>query len=109
MSARRALRAEEARFPLARPFAIARGTRVAIDLITVEIEEEGRIGRGEGAPSARYGESAEGVLAQIAAMRDAIENGMGREELRLAMAPGARATRSTARSGTWKPSSVGFR
>ncbi|MCJ1959173.1 dipeptide epimerase [Novosphingobium mangrovi (ex Hu et al. 2023)] len=89
MSARRALRAEEARFPLARPFAIARGTRVAIDLVTVEIEEEGRIGRGEGAPSARYGESARSVLAQIAAMREAIENGMGRAELRLAMAPGA--------------------
>ena len=89
MSARRALRAEEARFPLARPFAIARGTRVAIDLVMVEIEEEGRIGRGEGAPSTRYGESARSVLAQIAAMREAIENGMGREEVRASMAPGA--------------------
>ncbi|TCM15675.1 L-alanine-DL-glutamate epimerase-like enolase superfamily enzyme [Novosphingobium sp. PhB165] len=74
---------------LARPFAIARGTREAIELVRVTVEQDGWIGHGEGAPNARYGEFAPAVAAQIEAMAPLIADGIGREELLTAMSSGA--------------------
>ncbi|KPH65878.1 hypothetical protein ADT71_09450 [Novosphingobium sp. ST904] len=85
----RRLSARADRHRLAQPFAIARGTREAIDLVTVSIGQDGKIGRGEGAPSARYGEEAQSVLAQVQAIRPAIEAGLDRQGLLSVMAPGA--------------------
>lgn len=76
-------------FPLARPFAIARGVRTAIDVLTVRVEEEGAVGWGEGAPYARYGETMESSIAAIERIRPAIEKGVGRDALQTLLPPGA--------------------
>ncbi len=55
----RTLRAQHDRFALSRPFRIARGVKSFADVIMVTIEEEGAVGRGEGVPYPRYGESVE--------------------------------------------------
>jgi len=53
-------------WPLARPFAISRGTKTAADVVVCEITmDEGISGRGECVPYARYGESVDGVIADI--------------------------------------------
>jgi L-alanine-DL-glutamate epimerase-like enolase superfamily enzyme len=85
----RTLRARHERFALSRPFRIARGVKTAADVVTVEIEERGISGRGEGVPYPRYGESIEGSLAQIEGVRPAIESGVGRDKLLSLLAPGA--------------------
>jgi L-alanine-DL-glutamate epimerase-like enolase superfamily enzyme len=85
----RTLRARHDRFALSRPFRISRGVRTAADVVTVEIAHGGVTGRGEGVPYPRYGESVEGALAQIAAVRDSIETGAGRAELLSLLEPGA--------------------
>jgi len=77
----RTLRARHDRFALSRPFRISRGVKTAADVVTVEIAEGGVVGRGEGVPYPRYGESIEGSLAAIEAVRAALEGGAGREEL----------------------------
>ena len=58
-------------------------------VVTVEIAEGGATGRGEGVPYPRYGESIEGSLARIEAVRGALEAGAGREELLGLIEPGA--------------------
>jgi L-Ala-D/L-Glu epimerase / N-acetyl-D-glutamate racemase len=44
--------------PLAVPWRIARGAKEAVELVHVSVTHSGVTGHGEGAPSARYGESA---------------------------------------------------
>lgn len=85
----RRLRARHDRFALSRPFRISRGTKVAADVVTVELTADGATGRGEGVPYPRYGENVESVLAQIAGVRGALEAGAGRTELLAILAPGA--------------------
>ena len=85
----RTLDARHDRFALSRPFRISRGVKIAADVVTVTVRENGVEGRGEGVPYPRYGESVEGVLAQIAAVRGAIESGAGREALLTLVTPGA--------------------
>ncbi len=76
-------------WPLARPFAIARGTKAAAEVVVAQIEDQGGIGRGECVPYARYGETVEGVIAAIQAFADAIAAGMNREALQAALPAGA--------------------
>jgi L-alanine-DL-glutamate epimerase-like enolase superfamily enzyme len=52
-------------WPLAKPFAISRGVKTAADVLVVEAEENGLMGRGECVPYARYGETLESVEAQL--------------------------------------------
>lgn len=85
----RTLDARHDRFALARPFRIARGTRTVADVITVTVTDGGHVGRGEGVPYPRYGESIERALAAIASVRDAIEGGAGRPALLSMLPPGA--------------------
>ncbi|MBM2575587.1 dipeptide epimerase [Jannaschia sp. Os4] len=56
------------RLPLARTFAIARGARTEQPVVRCRVEWEGAAGRGECAPYARYGETPEGVAAQVEGM-----------------------------------------
>jgi L-Ala-D/L-Glu epimerase len=77
------------RWPLARPFTISRGTKTEAVVVTVELEHGGRRGRGEAVPYARYGETPEGVVTAIEAMRPALGDGLSRPELQAAMPPGA--------------------
>jgi L-alanine-DL-glutamate epimerase-like enolase superfamily enzyme len=67
---KRRLRVGIERWPLARPFAIARGTKREAVVVVAEVVdlEAGARGRGECVPYPRYGETAEGVVAQILAV-----------------------------------------
>lgn len=85
----RQLTAQHDRFPLTRPFRIARGVKTAADVITVAVREGDAIGHGEGVPYPRYGESVESALFAVERVRELIENGGGREELLGALEPGA--------------------
>ncbi|MEM6727895.1 MAG: dipeptide epimerase, partial [Pseudomonadota bacterium] len=44
-------------FRLAQAFTISRGSRTEAKVITVEVARDGKVGRGECVPYARYGES----------------------------------------------------
>ncbi len=86
---RRTLLATTESFPIAGAFTISRGAKTTAEVVTCTIGASGRTGRGECVPYARYGESLAGVLAAIEAMRGAIEDGIGREELARTMPAGA--------------------
>jgi L-alanine-DL-glutamate epimerase-like enolase superfamily enzyme len=85
----RSFHARHDRFALSRPFRISRGVKTAADVVTVAIAEDGVMGRGEGVPYPRYGESIEGTLKRIESLRDAIEQGASRGELLHLLEPGA--------------------
>lgn len=85
----RTLRAHRDDFPLATPFRISRGVKTLAEVVSVAITQDGVTGRGEGVPYPRYGETVDGSLAAIEAMRGPIGEGMTRAELRAAMPAGA--------------------
>ncbi|MBV8888462.1 MAG: dipeptide epimerase [Alphaproteobacteria bacterium] len=76
-------------WPLARTFAISRGSRTLAEVVVAEITDGPVRGRGEGVPYARYGETVEGVVAALEAMREPIAAGLDRAALQQAMPPGA--------------------
>lgn len=76
-------------FPIAGKFTISRGSKTEADVITCMIHENGRSGRGECVPYKRYGETVEGVIADIRSIAEAIRDGLTREELQARMKPGA--------------------
>ena len=80
--------------PLKAPFRISRGVKTAAEVVEVIAEADGHAGRGESVPYARYGESVDSVLAQLApalnaadpeAARDALPPGAARNALDLAL------------------------
>ena len=77
------------RFATEGTFTISRGSRTEVNVVTVTLEADGCVGRGECVPYARYGESMDSVCEQILGLREDLAAGMGREALQLAMAPGA--------------------
>jgi L-alanine-DL-glutamate epimerase-like enolase superfamily enzyme len=83
------LQAQHDSFPLIRPFRIARGTKIVADVVTVTIRDGDRVGRGEGVPYPRYGETIPGTIAAIEQIRPLIEQGAGRIELLGALPAGA--------------------
>ncbi|MDW8845148.1 N-acetyl-D-Glu racemase DgcA [Erwinia sp. MMLR14_017] len=85
----RRMQVEVVELPLARPFAIARGTRTAVTVVRVTLEQQGFIGRGECTPTAHYHESAESVTAQLAAVQEEVENGLTLSELQIRLLPGS--------------------
>jgi L-alanine-DL-glutamate epimerase-like enolase superfamily enzyme len=85
----RTLDARHDRFPLSRPFRIARGVKTVADVVTVTIREGDKVGRGEAVPYPRYGESHASALAGIARVRELIEQKAGRLDLLEALEPGA--------------------
>ncbi|WLS79116.1 L-Ala-D/L-Glu epimerase [Erwinia pyri] len=85
----RRMQVEVVELPLARPFAIARGTRTAVTVVRVTLEQQGFIGRGECTPTAHYHESAESVTAQLAAVQEEVENGLTLSELQSRLLPGS--------------------
>jgi L-Ala-D/L-Glu epimerase len=85
----RHLKATTQVFPLAGAFTISRGSKTEARVVTCTISDGSATGWGECVPYARYGETVEGVEADIAAMAQAIENGLDRLALQTAMLPGA--------------------
>ncbi|HYN38718.1 MAG TPA: enolase C-terminal domain-like protein, partial [Rhodospirillales bacterium] len=85
----RKLRVSREAWPLARPFAISRGTKTTAEVVVAEISEGSRQGRGECVPYPRYGDSVAAVAAQIEALTAEIEAGMDRAALQQRLPAGA--------------------
>jgi L-alanine-DL-glutamate epimerase-like enolase superfamily enzyme len=85
----RALNIRHRTFPLRTPFRISRGVKVAADVVTIELEQAGCVGRGEGVPYGRYGESVASVMGEVEMLRKDLCAGMGRDELQARLHAGA--------------------
>jgi L-alanine-DL-glutamate epimerase-like enolase superfamily enzyme len=81
--------ARSERWPLARPFRISRGVRTETVVIVVEAYIGEVRGRGESVPYARYGETPESVLDQLAVLQRHKPSEVMREGLRTLLPPGA--------------------
>ncbi len=80
----------EETFPIAGRFTIARGSKTEAHVLYVELEDDrGAVGRGEAVPYARYGESLEGSLSELEAVRPAIEAGLSLEAVQTLLPAGA--------------------
>jgi L-Ala-D/L-Glu epimerase len=77
------------RWPLASAFTISRGSKTEAVVVVAELSDGTHKGRGECVPYARYGESPEGVVAAIEAMRAALMQGLDRAGLQSAVPAGA--------------------
>ena len=77
------------RWPIAGAFSISRGAKTEAVVVVVELHDGAARGRGECVPYARYGESVEGVMAAIEAMRPRLAAGLDRGGLQQAMPAGA--------------------
>lgn len=75
-------------FELFEPFTIANYSWETADVCTVEIERNGIVGRGEGAPVFYHGETAQKLADQIEAIRPEIEKGISRADAANLLAPG---------------------
>lgn len=75
-------------FELFEPFTIANYAWKTADVCTVEIERNGVVGRGEGAPVFYHGETAEKLADQIEAIRPEIESGITRRRAAHLLEPG---------------------
>jgi L-alanine-DL-glutamate epimerase-like enolase superfamily enzyme len=76
-------------WPIAGSFAISRGAKTEAIVVVAELGDGTARGRGECVPYARYGESVEGVVAALEAMRPQLAAGLDRPGLQRAMPPGA--------------------
>lgn len=76
-------------FPIAGAFTISRGSKTQADVIFCRMSEDGYSGLGECVPYRRYGETMEGVMAEIKAISQAIEAGITLSDLQSQMKPGA--------------------
>lgn len=76
-------------FPIAGVFTISRGSKTQAEVVTCQITEDGVTGRGECVPYRRYGETIEGVIAEIEAMKTPLRQGLDRATLQQEMKPGA--------------------
>ena len=77
------------RWPLAGTFAISRGSKTEAVVVVAELSDGTHRGRGESVPYARYGETPDGIVATIEAVRPALQRGLDRDALQRAMPAGA--------------------
>jgi L-alanine-DL-glutamate epimerase-like enolase superfamily enzyme len=64
------------RWPLAAAFTISRGSKTEAVVVVVELRDGLHRGRGEAVPYARYGETPQGVVAAIEALRQGLDQGL---------------------------------
>ena len=83
------LRIQHVSSPLRKSFAISRGAKTSAETLRVTLEQDGKCGRGECVPYARYGETIDTVRAAMDSVSGAIAGGMNREELQEALPAGA--------------------
>jgi len=76
-------------WPIAGAFSISRGAKTEAVVVVATLCDGRHRGRGECVPYRRYGETVEGVVAAIEAMRQAIASGLSRTNLQQAMPAGA--------------------
>ena len=72
---------------LREPFRISRGSRTEAQAVVVTVGDDEHVGRGEGVPIKRYGQSAESVLAQIKSIK--AEKKLDRQRLQQLLPAGA--------------------
>jgi L-alanine-DL-glutamate epimerase-like enolase superfamily enzyme len=77
------------RWPLAGVFAISRGSKTEAVVVVAELSDGTHRGRGESVPYARYGETPDGIVAAIEAVRPGLRRGLDRGALQRAMPAGA--------------------
>jgi len=70
-------------------FTISRGSRTHANVVVVELQQGEHTGRGECVPYARYDESIESVIAELAALKDKIAAGLTRQEMQTLLPAGA--------------------
>lgn len=75
-------------WPLVTPFRIAGYTFESIDLLMVELEKDGVVGRGEGAGVYYKKDAPAGMKQTIESLRGAIERGIDRQALQQLLPPG---------------------
>ena len=86
---RRSVTIRRESWPIAGTFTIARGSRTEAHIVSVEINEAGCVGHGECVPYPRYGETVAGVADAISEISEAVESGIGRDELQTLLPAGA--------------------
>jgi L-Ala-D/L-Glu epimerase len=74
-------------WPLKKVFRISRGSLTEAQVVVVTVGDDEHVGRGEGVPIKRYGQSAESVLAQIESIKP--EKNLGRQRLQQLLPAGA--------------------
>lgn len=77
------------RWPVRGAFAISRDTYTEVDVVVVSLRDGATTGRGECRPYAHYGESVDGVLAEIASVTSEVEGGLTRAALQERLPPAA--------------------
>lgn len=87
--AARSLTASAETWPIRGVFRISRNSRTEVRTVVCRIAAGDAVGQGECVPYARYGESLDSVLAEIAAQADAVAGGLDRQELQRRMPAGA--------------------
>ncbi|HYG26168.1 MAG TPA: N-acetyl-D-Glu racemase DgcA [Caulobacteraceae bacterium] len=85
----RSLNAAHQSLRLRAPFRISRGVKTAAEVVVVEAVQDGLVGRGEAVPYARYGETVDSVLAEIASVAEGFERGLSHEQLAGSLPAGA--------------------
>jgi L-Ala-D/L-Glu epimerase len=77
------------RWPLAGAFTISRGSKTEAVVVVAELSDGTHRGRGEAVPYARYGETPDGIVATIEALRPLVQRGLDRAALQRTVTPGA--------------------
>lgn len=77
------------RWPLAGAFTISRGSKTEAVVVVAELSDGAHRGCGECVPYARYGETPDGIVAAIEAIRPKLNGNFDRAALQAAMPPGA--------------------
>jgi L-alanine-DL-glutamate epimerase-like enolase superfamily enzyme len=77
------------RWPLAGAFAISRGSKTEAVVVVAELSDGAHRGRGESVPYARYGETPDGIVAALEALRPVVQRGLDRAALQRAITAGA--------------------
>jgi L-Ala-D/L-Glu epimerase len=75
-------------WPLHEPFVISRLTQLHGEVVVVEIEQDGKIGRGEGERADFFFPGRAAVVDEIESIREQIEAGLDRDELQNVLAAG---------------------
>ncbi|MDB1125404.1 N-acetyl-D-Glu racemase DgcA [Vibrio algarum] len=76
-------------WPIRGSFTISRGSKTQVDVIQVEISENGAIGRGECVPYTRYNETIDSTLTELEDLLPTLKKGITREQLQDLLPSGA--------------------
>jgi L-alanine-DL-glutamate epimerase-like enolase superfamily enzyme len=81
------IEAKEEIWPLKEVFRISRGSRTEAQIVVATVSDGEHMGRGEGVPLARYGQSCASVLAQIESLKT--DGNLDRQQIQRLLPPGA--------------------